>query len=80
MTLGGAKVLCLADKIGSFEVGNEFDAVCVKTNTGLELAMTPRETGDTLRTIFEKYLMTGDDRNVANVYVRGRRVAGTDNP
>ncbi|GAM37156.1 hypothetical protein TCE0_022r06832 [Talaromyces pinophilus] len=79
-TLGGAKVLCLVDKIGSFEVGKEFDAVWVRTTTGLESAMTPREAGDTLRAIFEKYIMTGDDRNVANVYVRGRRVAGTDNP
>ena len=79
-TLGGAKVLCLADKIGSFEVGKEFDAVWVRTTTGLESAMTPREADDTLRTVFEKYIMTGDDRNVANVYVRGRRVAGTDDP
>lgn len=79
-TLGGAKVLCLVDKIGSFEVGKEFDAVWVRATTGLESAMTTREAGDTLRAIFEKFLMTGDDRNVANVYVRGRRVAGTDNP
>ncbi|CAL5868915.1 uncharacterized protein PFLUO_LOCUS3142 [Penicillium psychrofluorescens] len=77
-TLGGCKVLCLEDKIGSFEVGKEFDAVWVRTTTRLESAMTPREEGDSLRRIFEKYIMTGDDRNVANVYVRGRRVAGTD--
>jgi guanine deaminase len=50
----------------------------VRTTTRLESAMTPREEGDSLRRLFEKYIMTGDDRNVANVYVRGRRVAGTD--
>ncbi|KAL3481570.1 hypothetical protein BJX99DRAFT_218518 [Aspergillus californicus] len=75
-TLGGARVLCLEDRIGNFEVGKEFDAVWVSTTTGLESAMTPREDGDSMRRIFEKYMMTGDDRNVANVYVRGRRVAG----
>ncbi|KAL3487229.1 hypothetical protein BJX62DRAFT_213946 [Aspergillus germanicus] len=76
-TLGGAKVLCLEDQIGSFAVGKEFDAVWVTTTTGLQSAMTPREEKDSLRRIFEKYIMTGDDRNVAHVYVRGRRVAGT---
>ncbi|KAL2847021.1 hypothetical protein BJX68DRAFT_256225 [Aspergillus pseudodeflectus] len=75
-TLGGAKVLCLEDQIGSFAVGKEFDAVWVTTSTGLQSAMTPREEKDSLRRIFEKYIMTGDDRNVAHVYVRGRRVAG----
>ncbi|KAL4919170.1 hypothetical protein BDW62DRAFT_46185 [Aspergillus aurantiobrunneus] len=77
-TLGGARVLCLEDRIGSFEVGKEFDAVWVTTTTGLQSAMTPREDGDSLRRVFEKYIMTGDDRNVAQVYVRGRRVAGVD--
>ncbi|KAL4994878.1 hypothetical protein BDV10DRAFT_175844 [Aspergillus recurvatus] len=76
-TLGGARVLCLEDRIGNFQVGKEFDAVWVTTTTGLQSAMTPREDGDSLRTVFEKYIMTGDDRNVAHVYVRGRRVAGS---
>uniref|UniRef100_A0A8H7TQI7 Guanine deaminase n=1 Tax=Bionectria ochroleuca TaxID=29856 RepID=A0A8H7TQI7_BIOOC len=76
-TLGGAKVLCLDDQIGSFEVGKQFDAVWVATTTGLHSAMTPREEDDSLRTSFEKYIMTGDDRNVAHVYVQGRRVAGS---
>ncbi|KAL2833347.1 hypothetical protein BDW59DRAFT_138502 [Aspergillus cavernicola] len=75
-TLGGAKVLCLEDRVGSFEAGKELDAVWVSTTTGLQSAMTPREDGDSLRRVFEKYVMTGDDRNVAHVYVRGRRVAG----
>ncbi|RGP76862.1 guanine deaminase [Fusarium longipes] len=78
-TLGGAKVLCLEDKIGSFEVGKEFDATWVTTTKGLQSAMTPREDGDSLRGLFEKYVMTGDDRNVAHVFVRGRRVAGSRN-
>ncbi|KAL5045997.1 hypothetical protein BDW71DRAFT_207679 [Aspergillus fruticulosus] len=66
-TLGGARVLCLEDRIGNFQVGKEFDAVWVTTTTGLQSAMTPREDGDSLRRVFEKYIMTGDDRNVAQV-------------
>lgn len=76
-TLGGARVMCLDDQIGSFQVGKQFDAMVVSTTTGLHSAMTPRGEEDTLRAVFEKFIMTGDDRNIANVYVRGRRVAGS---
>lgn len=76
-TLGGAQVMCLDDQIGNFQVGKQFDASWVSTTTGLQSAMTPREEGDSLQTLFEKYVMSGDDRNIAHVYVRGRRVAGS---
>jgi len=76
-TMGGASVMGLEDRIGNFEVGKEFDAVWVKTTEGLQSAMTPREGDDSSRTVFEKFVLTGDDRNIANVYVRGRRVAGS---
>ncbi len=76
-TLGGAQVLCLDDRIGNFAVGKEFDAVWVTTTTGLHSTMTPVEEHEPLRTKFEKFVLTGDDRNITNVYVRGRRVAGT---
>ena len=75
-TLGGARVMCMDGEIGSLEVGKAFDAVWVTTTKGLQSAMVPREEGDSLRTCFEKYIMTGDDRNVAAVYVCGRKVAG----
>ncbi len=70
-TLSGAQVLCLDDQIGNFEVGKQFDASWVTTTTGLQSAMTPRENGDGLRTVFEKSIMTGDDRNMAE-YLRER--------
>jgi guanine deaminase len=76
-TLGGAQVMCLDDQIGNFQVGKQFDASWIATTTGLQSAMTPREEGDSVRTLFEKYMMSGDDRNIAHVYVRGRRVAGS---
>ena len=75
-TMGGARVMCLEDQIGNFEVGKEFDAVWVTTTSGLQSAMTPTEEDDSLRTKFEKFVLTGDDRNMTHVFVRGRRVAG----
>lgn len=76
-TLGGAGVLCLEDQIGNFEVGKQFDAVWVTTaDSSRRSVMTVREEGDSLKTTLEKFVMTGDDRNMAHVYVRGRRVAG----
>lgn len=71
-TMGGAKVCCLENEIGNFEPGKHFDAIWV--TTGSDGAMTVREEDDTLRTVFEKFIMTGDDRNISRVYVRGRLV------
>jgi len=86
-TLGGARVCGVEHKVGNFAVGKEFDACLVRTyesvddttDAGLDLkvplgVMTPIELGDSLRTIFEKFVMSADDRNVARVWVRGKRV------
>ncbi|KAJ5223930.1 hypothetical protein N7468_008472 [Penicillium chermesinum] len=74
-TLGGAQVCGLDHKVGSFAVGKEFDALEVhainEENPG---TMTPVEEEDSLSVIFEKWVMTGDDRNIAKVYIRGRSV------
>jgi len=77
-TLGGARVCGLDEKVGSFAVGKEFDAMLVASELASpsEGIMTPYEAGDGLRTTFEKFLMTGDDRNIVRVYVRGRLVKG----
>ncbi|TPX12566.1 uncharacterized protein E0L32_000743 [Thyridium curvatum] len=73
-TLGGARVCCLEDEIGNFEVGKQFDAIWVTTEPNE--AMTVPEAEDSTRTIFEKFIMTGDDRNMSRVYVKGRLVKG----
>ncbi|GAB1313661.1 hypothetical protein MFIFM68171_03871 [Madurella fahalii] len=73
-TLGGAEVCGLGDKIGNFHVGKDFDAIVVGTQGVDQGIMTMVEEGDSLRTVFEKFIMTGDDRNMTEVYVRGRRV------
>lgn len=71
-TVGGAEVLGLDEKIGNFAVGKAFDAAWISSEP--LSAMTMRETDDSLSTLFEKFLMTGDDRNIVHVFVQGRSV------
>lgn len=71
-TLGGAQVVGLDDLIGNFAVGKDFDAIRVSSKPSSP--MTVREDGEPLQTTFEKFLMTGDDRNVVQAYVQGKRV------
>ncbi|GAK65808.1 guanine deaminase [Moesziomyces antarcticus] len=81
-TLGGAEVCAMASRIGSLEAGKEFDALLVQTTshwgpsgyTGNPGCFV--EEDDTLPDVFEKWLFTGDDRNIATVFVRGRVVGG----
>jgi guanine deaminase len=74
-TLGGAQVCGLDDRIGNFAVGKEFDALEIHSiDLDLPGVMSPVEEEDSTQVIFEKFLMTGDDRNIVRVYVRGRSV------
>ncbi|RYP89197.1 hypothetical protein DL769_000167 [Monosporascus sp. CRB-8-3] len=73
-TLGGARVCCLENRIGSFELGKEFDALLINADTDGVMTMVEEE--DPVGTIFDKFIMTGDDRNIEEVYVRGRLVKG----
>ncbi|KAI1272531.1 hypothetical protein F5Y07DRAFT_403355 [Xylaria sp. FL0933] len=73
-TLGGARVCCLDKKIGNFAVGKEFDALAVDSKSSVPGIMTMIEEHDTIEIIFDKFIMTGDDRNIKSVFVRGRQV------
>ncbi|KAI0450023.1 guanine deaminase [Xylaria acuta] len=73
-TLGGARVCCLDKKIGNFAAGKEFDALLIDTESSKPGIMTMVEEEDTTKTIFDKFVMTGDDRNIKKVFVRGRQV------
>ncbi|KAK4195242.1 putative guanine deaminase [Triangularia verruculosa] len=75
-TLGGATVCCLENKIGSFGEGKEFDGLVIGTHGTEQGIMTMVEEDDTLETVFEKFIMTGDDRNVVEVYIQGKCVKG----
>lgn len=71
-TLGGAQVCSLQNKVGNFVVGKEFDALLVSTLKDEYVGkMTPIEEEDKTKDIFDKWLMTGDDRNIEKVYVSG---------
>lgn len=80
-TLGGAKVLGMGDRIGSFEVGKQFDAIRVNLDDpsgdfGAVHAMMDDEDQieDGIRKMWEKWIMTGDDRNLVQVWVGGELV------
>ncbi|OKL64482.1 hypothetical protein UA08_00878 [Talaromyces atroroseus] len=73
-TLGGARVCCLDHKIGSFAPGKEFDALHVSMLPEADAASTMIEDSDSIETIFEKFVMSGDDRNLVSVFVRGKSV------
>lgn len=72
-TAGGARALHRSDVCGRFAVGLEFDAQIVsppRDPVASAAAMTPA----TMLQALERYINLGDDRNVAAVFVRGRKV------
>jgi guanine deaminase len=72
-TRGGAQ-LCRMDDVGNFVQGNQFDALWVKpASPGMWVAE-----GEATEKVFEKWLFTGDDRDIAGVWVAGKRVAGVE--
>lgn len=86
-TLGGASICNLKDRIGNFTEGKEFDALRVVpgASPGFLLDIgedtTRRDRPKTeriaiLKRNFERFLFVSDDRDIADVWVQGRRVAG----
>ncbi|XP_068619899.1 guanine deaminase [Battus philenor] len=78
-TLGGAKALRLDQKIGSFEVGKEFDALVIDLYIDggqidkYQYSMVEKE-DDRLMAMLQRFIYVGDDRNIAQVYVKGKKV------
>ncbi|PLN83964.1 hypothetical protein BDW42DRAFT_191950 [Aspergillus taichungensis] len=84
-TAGGARVAGLGDKVGYFAEGMEFDAMVVRMarwediNQGeVDGVMSLVEEGDDMETVVERFVMTGDDRNIRRVFVKGREVKTLD--
>ncbi|KAL4716229.1 hypothetical protein ACJJTC_004723 [Scirpophaga incertulas] len=77
-TLGGAKALKLDHKIGSFEVGKEFDALLInvyETNGPIvKFGPTYNTPQERALHLLQKFIYVGDDRNIAHVYVKGHKV------
>ncbi|KAF2244333.1 guanine deaminase [Trematosphaeria pertusa] len=87
-TRGGAAVVGLEDRVGGFEVGKDFDAQMIRLgsapeggeqNGTFELAGGPVDVfgWETLEEKVEKWVYSGDDRNCAAVWVKGRLVHRT---
>lgn len=70
-TRGGAE-LCRWDDVGHFEPGAQFDALWVRPRSpGMWV-----EGGEAVEMVFEKWLCSGDDRDIGAVWVNGRLVSG----
>ncbi|KAI0409563.1 guanine deaminase [Xylaria palmicola] len=82
-TRGGAQVLGLADRVGAFEVGMQWDAQLI------DLGAVPDEVHEDNQVLYSnvdifgwetweervaKWVFNGDDRNTKKVWVRGRLV------
>uniref|UniRef100_A0AAY4CY08 Guanine deaminase n=1 Tax=Denticeps clupeoides TaxID=299321 RepID=A0AAY4CY08_9TELE len=76
-TLGGSQALSLDDQIGNFAVGKNFDALLV--NVSVPDGPIDICNEEDPKVILEKFLNLGDDRNIVEVYVAGRRVVPFDN-
>ena len=84
-TLGGACVLGMDDRVGSFEVGKQFDAILVDMrdpeSSGQTGACAPVHTStvdelddrseEFMNRVWQKWIMSGDDRNIRKVWVGG---------
>jgi len=74
-TRGGAQLIGMEDRLGSFAVDQEFDALVVNPlapNSPFDVFNE-----DSLLHIFEKFCFVGDDRNIESVFVSGRQVLPT---
>eukprot|EP00126_Sphaerothecum_destruens_P008403 Sdes_comp20198_c0_seq5m13503 len=73
-TLGGAQALSMAHLVGNFEPGKQFDALVVdpfSRTQSMEKSPVHFFEGFTLMDNFQKFLISGDDRNISQVYVKG---------
>ncbi|XP_070161911.1 guanine deaminase isoform X2 [Polyergus mexicanus] len=71
-TLGGAKALSIDDKVGNLMPGKDFDALIINLNAKNSLLDNFKEY--TLEEKLQRFIHSGDDRNIVSVYVRGRKV------
>lgn len=74
-TLGGAQALALDNKIGNFVGGKDFDALLVDVSIiPIDIFDAPVEPTDRLLEQLQKFLYTGDDRNIVKVFVAGKQL------
>ncbi|XP_076236358.1 guanine deaminase isoform X2 [Calliopsis andreniformis] len=71
-TLGSATALAMDREIGNFVIGKEFDALIIDTSIGIELLDEIRSYS--LEERLQKFIYSGDNRNIIEVYVSGCKV------
>ena len=73
-TLGGARVCSVADKLGNFERGKDFDALVIDLSRERRgrVDLFPDDEAD--GKMIEKWVFNGDDRNIARIYIAGKVV------
>jgi guanine deaminase len=90
--LGGSRLVNLEDKIGTFSLELQFSEIAHSLGNFLPgksfdaLVIDPYSANspfdifpfETLAQIFEKFLYLGDDRNIQDIYVQGRKVLSQD--
>lgn len=77
-TLGGSQALSLDDQTGNFVVGKDFDAL--RVNVAAPGGPIDLIHCDGPKIILEKFLNLGDDRNIVEVFVAGRKVVPFTEP
>lgn len=66
--------LSIDDKVGNLLPGKEFDALIIDLNTGGSIFNGLDDTEYTLEEKFQRFIFSGDDRNIVSVYISGRKV------
>ncbi|KAM3867575.1 guanine deaminase [Diretmus argenteus] len=77
-TLGGSQALSLDDQTGNFEVGKDFDAL--RVNVAAPGGPIDPIQSEGPKILLEKFLNLGDDRNIVEVHVAGRKVVPFTEP
>lgn len=76
-TLGGAKALFLDDLVGNFVVGKRFDGLLIDIDSdpidSFDL-LNKENDEETLLKRLQKFVYSGDDRNIVKVFVDGKQV------
>ncbi|XP_015244653.1 PREDICTED: guanine deaminase [Cyprinodon variegatus] len=77
-TLGGSQALSLDEQTGNFEVGKDFDAL--RVNVAAPGGPIDLIEDENPKVLLEKFLNLGDDRNIMEVFVAGRKVVPLKKP
>jgi guanine deaminase len=73
-TLGGAQAVGMSDRIGNFLVGKSFDALLIDATPDVQLRPFDVFEADFASDVFQKFIFLGDDRNIAEIYVSGKKL------